>query len=79
MKGILNPLPKIRHSIWQLATTICSKSNSAGDAVYKWAKSNRKHADKVSMHCAEYYTLIEQYIQTRFQHPTPEQVLFINN
>lgn len=74
MRSILNPLSKIRHSIWQLATTICTKSDVAADAFYKWAVKNRAQADCVSMYCGEFYVLIEQYVQANFQHPTPEQV-----
>lgn len=74
MRNILNPMAKIRYAIWRLATAISRKNESAAESLYKWAISNRLQADQVSVHCSEYYQLIEQYIRTNLVHPNREQV-----
>ena len=74
MWELLNPLPKIRHSFCQLTMAISRKSESAAEALYQWARKHRDQADQESMHCAEFYSLIEHLIQPSLKHPSPEQV-----
>lgn len=74
MSSLLNPLSKIRQAFLQLATKICQKSENASIELYSCARRSRSKADLMSMHCIEFYQLLEHFVQCYFQHPTSSYI-----